>query len=451
MAAGLARLLSEEVDAASLAVFRIGFGFILFVDALRYLFAVCLSCRYGSDHFLFKYHGFEWLEPLPINAIYALYLLLAIAALGICVGLLYRLCTLVFLTGFSYLFLLDEAYYLNHFYMVILFTFLMCVVPANRYWSLDSRWALTRSSNTVPRWSIWLLAAQLEIILIYAGLVKLNWDWLNLEPLTTWLGYRAHFPIIGELFTQQWSIALASYGVIALHLIGAPLLMVAKTRLWVFCLYAAFHCLNHFVFNIGIFPWFTLFASTLLFSPSWPRWWLKRIANNLKDAPATQPGNSLSIGLVLFLVIWVSSQLLIPLRHWVYPGDVAWNEEGHRFSWRMKLRTKRGDLTYYVHTQYGKREVDPRQYVSAKQYRKMACIPDMILQFGQHLALDWQQRTGDQVKVTVNAKCSLNGRPRQVLINPEVDLAAVKRSIGHANWITPLTTPLRDPFLPWHK
>ena len=30
-------------------------------------------------------------------------------------------------------------------------------------------------------------------------------------------------------------------------------------------IYAAFHILNHFVFNIGIFPWMTLFASLLCF------------------------------------------------------------------------------------------------------------------------------------------------------------------------------------------
>lgn len=33
-------------------------------------------------------------------------------------------------------------------------------------------------------------------------------------------------------------------------------------------------------------------------------------------------------------------QILYPLRHHLYPGDVTWNELGHRYSWRMKLRDK---------------------------------------------------------------------------------------------------------------
>ena len=30
----------------------------------------------------------------------------------------------------------------------------------------------------------------------------------------------------------------------------------------------------------------------------------------------------------------------MPLRHYAYPGNVSWTEEGHQFSWRMMLRDK---------------------------------------------------------------------------------------------------------------
>jgi hypothetical protein len=40
---------------------------------------------------------------------------------------------------------------------------------------------------------------------------------------------------------------------------------------------------------------------------------------------------------LIFLMVWV----LFPLRHhFLYEGDVVWNEQGHNFSWRMKLRDK---------------------------------------------------------------------------------------------------------------
>ena len=86
-----------------------------------------------------------------------------------------------------------------------------------------------------------------------------------------WLSTRSDMPLIGYLYTQDWAVAIAAYGVILLHVIGAPLLLWKRTRLAVFIIYAAFHTLNHFTFNIGIFPWLTLFGTLVFFDPDWPR------------------------------------------------------------------------------------------------------------------------------------------------------------------------------------
>ena len=66
-------------------------------------------------------------------------------------------------------------------------------------------------------------------------------------------------------------VALASYGAIALHIVGAPLLLVAATRGWVMALYFAFHLVNHFLFNIGIFPWVAMAGTLMFLEPDWPR------------------------------------------------------------------------------------------------------------------------------------------------------------------------------------
>ena len=42
-----------------------------------------------------------------------------------------------------------------------------------------------------------------------------------------------------------------------------------------------------------------------------------------------------SVGSVFLLV-----QLTLPLRHYIYQGNVSWTEQGHRFAWHMKLRSK---------------------------------------------------------------------------------------------------------------
>jgi hypothetical protein len=40
------------------------------------------------------------------------------------------------------------------------------------------------------------------------------------------------------------------------------------------------------------------------------------------------------------LAAWLVLQIVLPLRHLMIPGEVSWTEEGHRFSWHMKLRDK---------------------------------------------------------------------------------------------------------------
>ena len=40
--------------------------------------------------------------------------------------------------------------------------------------------------------------------------------------------------------------------------------------------------------------------------------------------------------LTLFAII----QVAMPLRHYAYPGNVRWNEEGYRFAWRVMLTEK---------------------------------------------------------------------------------------------------------------
>lgn len=435
-------------SAASLAIFRIGFGLILVWDAWRFWNNGWIEQYYLQPQFYFKYFGFGWVHPFPGDGMYVLLGIIGVSALFVMLGLFYRVAIITFAGSFSYLFLLDQTHYLNHFYMVILFAVSLCVMPAQRRWSLDAKWFANSTQQTVPAWTLWTLRAQLEIILVYAGIVKINYDWLHLEPLASWLGKYPEFPLLGDLFLQEWSVAVAAYGVIALHLIGAPLLLWRKTRLPVFCIYASFHILNHFVFNIGIFPWFTLFASLLFFAPNWPeQLWLRltgAATAGVRETPTpvlAPQKNATRQAVLLFLVVWIGIQLLFPLRHWLYPGNVSWTEQGHRFSWQMKLRQKTAKAQFFVkdpHTQQ-QYTIDPQVILSRRQYRKMATRPDMILQFAHYLRDTWavQQGIADaQVYAEVYAR--LNGRKPALLIDPNRDLASVERNLLAADWILPL-------------
>ena len=464
-----AQNLFTSIDAGSITVFRVGFGIILLWDVWRYYAKGWVERFYVQPEFHFKYYGFEWVQPWSGDGMYIHFALMGICAFFIIIGAFYRLATVVFTLAFSYIFLLDQARYLNHFYLVILFSILLCIIPAHRQWSVDAWLRPKLRSTSLPSWTLWLLRAQMEIALIYAGIVKINADWLQLQPLKMWLAERGDFPYgLGYLFTQDWAVAAAAYGIIVLHIVGAPLLLWKRTRLVVFCLYAAFHTLNHFVFNIGIFPWFTLFASLLFFEPDWPkRLWSQLRSRLHQKLPALPSASSVSLkrtpgtlsashvyaesalrqNLTLALVLaWTVSQILIPLRHVLYPGNVSWTEEGHRFAWQMKLRDKKGWVDFYVidaDDRGNVTHVEPEWFLTAKQTKKMTGRPDMILQFAHFLAEHWRKHYGiENPEIYASAFVSLNGRPPTLLVDPARDLAIVERNLMPADWIVPLEQPL---------
>ncbi len=453
----------KSIDAASLAVFRIMFGGLLLFESVNYGIFLCLDCMYRSSSMLFKYSGFEWVGLWPGFGLEINFLVMGLAALCVMLGYYYRIAMVVCTLCMSYLFLLEQAYYLNHYYLTILFCCIMVFVPANAYWSVDAHRHPQIASDTVPAWTRLWLVAQLEIVLIYAGLVKVNLDWLNLEPMRLWMNEQSQrsFPIF-QWLTQDPGIALASYGVILLHLVGAPLLLWRRTRLPVFLVYCFFHLTNAFVFNIGIFPWMTLAVTLMLFDPDWPRQfigWLQSkrgrpalawTQSELTDNSDYAHGKNSSIGILIVIgvSIWLIVQITVPLRHWFIPGDVAWNEAGHRFSWRMKLRDKRGSSKFFVVVNDAPAViVHPKQHLIRKQYRKMNCVPDLIWQYAQFLEYQYATRPDDDVKVYVEALCSLNTREHASLINRLVDLTSIERDEPVENWVLPNTKEMPNKFL----
>jgi hypothetical protein len=133
-------------------------------------------------------------------------------------------------------------------------------------------------------------------------------------------------------------------------------------------------------------------------------------------------------------------QVLVPFRHLLYPGNVHWSEEGHRFAWHMKLRDKDATARFLATDPSGGRtwQVDPRAYLTAWQIQAMESRPDMIRQFSHHLANDLRSQGYENIEIRANVMASLNGRPAQRLIDPATDLATQPRSLLPAAWILPL-------------
>ena len=451
---GFLNRLFEPVDIASLVYFRIAFGAIMLWEVYRYFSHEWIARYFIDPTFHFTYPGFGWVSPWPGDWMYWHFAALGVLAACIALGFLYRIAAPLFFLGFSYVFLLEQARYLNHFYFVMLISFLLIFVPAHRAFSLDAFiWPRIRS-RTAPTWALWALRAQVGLVFFYAGVAKLNGDWLRGEPLRAWLADRTDFAVIGRFFTEWWAPWFFSYSGMLLDLLIVPLLLWRRTRLLAFPAAVAFHVTNSQLFQIGIFPWMALGATLLFFPPDWPRLrWLRSLARRERPPPAEPARLVSSVRRPLSRARWVvvgllaayfAVQVLAPLRHFAYPGNVSWTEEGHQFAWHMKLRDKEADVRFFMTDGQTPEtwELDPFSYLTDWQFSKMAARPDMILQFAHHLERDLVAQGFTDVEIRADTLASLNGREPQQLIDPDADLAATERTIFGADWIEPLREPL---------
>lgn len=434
---------------APLVYFRIAFGAIMIWEVWRYFNNGWIYRYYIEPTFFFTYLGFDFVRPLPGDLMYTFFYVMALLAGLVMVGAFYRLSAALFFLGFTWWFLLDQTNYLNHFYLISLISFIMIFMPAHRALSVDALLRRSIRTDSAPNWTLWLLRFQVGIAYFYAGIAKINPDWLQGSPMVYWLADRTDFPLIGHLFTERWMVYLFSYGGLFFDLLVVPALLWRPTRTLALLVAVMFHLTNARLFNIGIFPWFMIAATMILFPPDWLSesrlWRIGKAPDSPPDDTSASPRLSsrqrLIVGLVGVYVIW---QVLLPLRHFLYPGYVSWTEEGHNFSWHMKLRGKDGDTTFYV---YDKRTatteaVDLRGRLTYRQYDEMSTRPEMILLFAHHLADELRAQGRENFSVHVRAWAALNGRDWQLMIDPQADLASTPRDIWHKPWILPLETPL---------
>jgi hypothetical protein len=446
--AGLRQGLAAPVSILSLVALRIVFGATLAWDCWRYIAHDRIRRYYVDVDMTFPYFGWDWIQPLPEPWIHHAWLLVGLFSLMVMLGFFYRVAIWGFLIVFGYFFLLDRAQYLNHNYLVLLYAALLAIAPANRAFSVDA-WIDPRiRSLTIPRWPVLAIRLQTEIVLIYAGIVKINDDWLRGEPLGMWLRARADDVFFGAIFHYDWVILLGTWGTVALHLIGAPLLLWSRTRLAVFLLYCCFHISNAFFFNIGIFPWLTIAVTTIFFAPDWPHRLARSALGLFQVVPpmpapvAPVPLHPVGRGLTAFLVLWFAVQLYLPERQLFFPNLVGWTGDGHRFSWRMRIydRDTRGD--FEVVAADGRRwTVDPREFLTRRQTHVMMSRTDMIHDFAAKLEALFAEAGYGDVAVHARIEKSLNGRPYQSYVDPDVDLTAVRyNNLGPDTWVMPLLT-----------
>ena len=455
----LCAALFEPVDISFLVFFRIVFGGIMLWEVYRYYTYGWIGRYFVEPLLTFPYYGFSWVKPWPGQGMYVHFLVLGISAACVMLGLFYRIAAPVFFLAFTYFFLLDQTRYLNHFYLVCLIGFLMCFLPAERAFSIDALLRRKIRTDVVPAWTLWLLRAQVGIPYFYGGIAKLNSDWLKGEPMRTWLKPLTELPGGSPIFTADWVVYGFVIGGLLLDLLVVPLLLWRRTRIFALVGAVFFHLINAVIFDIGIFPWMMLGTLLIFFPPDLVRRFARAFMSpgeepskvsvvpttveNGVACPELSPSQKLIGGL---LAAYLAVQLILPFRHYLYPGNVSWTEEGHNFAWHMKLRTKDGEAVFTVtHPATGQSwTINPKDYLESYQLTKVSTKPDLLVLFSHYLAEEKRREGYENVEVRARAMVSLNGRAPQLLIDPNVDLAKEQVRLLPTPWILPLTTPLES-------
>lgn len=450
---------NKNAHPASLAFFRITFGGLMFFSTLRFWSKGWIETLYIKPSYHFKYFGFEWVDDFG-SLTYLLFIMCLITSLFVMLGYKYRVSMISFFFIFTYIELIDKTTYLNHYYLTSCLAFILCFLPAGNYFSLDSYFS-GQKADRIPIWMVDVLKLFICIVYFYAGIAKINSDWLlDAQPLSLWLKSKYDLPLIGQNLMQlKATHYLASWFGMLYDVLIPFFLLYTRTKYIAFVFVIVFHVLTRVFFpSIGMFPYIMISSAVIFFDSSIHLKLLSFIKTTLvkinsffkfKIKPfrtkvktkTIQPNRLIFISLGCFLII----QLLFPLRYLLYPGELFWNEQGYRFSWRVMLVEKRGDITFKVKDSVSETffYVKNEDFLTPFQEKQMSFQPDFILEFAHHLDVFYKAKGYEHIQIFANSFVALNGRPSQRFIDPRFNLLKARESFYNKNWILPLNDEIK--------
>jgi hypothetical protein len=177
-----------------------------------------------------------------------------------------------------------------------------------------------------------------------------------------------------------------------------------------------------------------MIAATLIFfeKEEWQRFFGKFFKQ--VEAPESVVSAGLPKAFLWLAAVFIFIQLLLPFRHFLYKGNVIWNEMGFRYSWNVMRVEKNGYVEFTcIDPKTAKSwQVYPKDFLSDIQEKQMSFQPDMILEFAHFLERHYQK----DLQVFAYSRVSVNGESAKALIDPSVDLTKKNDSfLGDYNWL----------------
>ena len=440
--------LEIRIPSSPLVVFRIFFGLLIFFSIIRFWSKGWIDFLYLEPTYHFSYQYFEWIKPIGFYT-YLIFFTCMISALCVAIGYKYRISTSILFLTYTYIELMDKTTYLNHYYLVSLLAFMLIFLPGDSKFLVGSH-KKSRFEN-VPKWTIDSIKLLLFIVYFYAGMAKINSDWLlEAQPLKIWLMSKYELPLFGDnLLQKNWVHYFMSWAGMLYDLSIPFLLIIKRTRIFAFIMVIIFHAMTKILFPaIGMFPYIMVISCLIFFDSKFHDKIIEFISKCIKffnkrslisrEVNITNSGFSKKISFNI-ICIFLAFQLILPIRYKFYPGELFWNERGYRFSWRVMLVEKKGYTTFKVIDKENNKifYVDNEAYLTEFQEKQMSFQPDFIYEFANYLGDSYTSKGFRNVEIHVDSYVTLNGRRSERLIKADTNIYKVGKAIFYKNHIIP--------------
>lgn len=427
-----------RIDNSPLIVFRIFFGTLISLECFGAIATGWVRRNLVEPRLTFPFIDFEWIETLSGPGMYIYFSIMGLLGICVALGYKYRFSIIAFTLLWTMVYLMQKTAYNNHYYLLILISFLMCFFPASKSHSLDTKVKPEQNENSMYGYVKCVIVLQLFIVYVYASVAKLYGDWLDFGMVKILMQSKEDYFLIGDLLQQPWVHKIIGTAGILFDLLIIPALLWKPTRKIAFFASIFFHLFNSVVFQIGIFPYLSLAFTVFFFEPETIRriFFKKKQPWIGKEVSTPSYKKAFLAGFGIYFLI----QLLLPVRHHFITDDVLWTEEGHRMSWRMMLRSRagRGQFKLINHTSGKELNIRPDDYLTKSQKRKVFSYPDFTWQFARYLKKEYEKK-GDSISVyLLNSRISVNSRPYVPFLDPKTDLANIPwKPYEHHDWILP--------------
>nr|XP_020461676.1 vitamin K-dependent gamma-carboxylase [Monopterus albus] len=474
----LVSLLNRPTDSASLGIFRCLFGLLMAIDITQERGLSHLDYKYLDGAPVCRFPLFSFLQPLPLDWMYLVYVVMFLGALGIMLGCFYRLSCLMFISTYWYIFFLDKTAWNNHSYLYGLIGFQLTLMDGNRYWSIDGLRRPSIRNAHVPLWNYTVLRAQIFIVYFIAGIKKLDADWVEGYSMS----YLAHHwlfdPFKVILPVELVSLLVVHGGGLVLDLTAGYLLFFDATRPYAFFFVSYFHCMNSQLFSIGMFPYTMLATSPLFCYPDWPRRFFVRFPAVLRVAlPLTSPDAQPSTSCVyneiqatgtecqetlkvsrssklrlrhklgaIFAILYIIEQFLLPYSHFITQGYNNWTNGLYGYSWDMMVHSRSHQHVKITYKDGKTGEIgylNPGVFTQSRRWKDHG---DMLKQYATCLGQFLPRYNISEPEIYFDIWVSINERFQQRLFDPRVDIVKADWSPFRPNaWLMPLLVDLS----PW--